>query len=96
MRKRLSCWLFSVVKLLDFPSNSQFKNQNKNSIADWLVWNLRGKKIKTKRLKIIFNRLTLHFFEVYCYPCVELIWTPCSSSSKALLHPHSPRFLYYV
>ena len=48
MRKRLSCWLFSVVKLLDFPSNSQFKNHNKNSIVDWLVRNLRGKKINKK------------------------------------------------
>ena len=32
------------------PPNSQFRNQNinKNSSADWSVWKLRGKTIKTK------------------------------------------------
>ena len=41
-----------LLNLKEFPSNSQFKNQNinTNSRADWSVWNLRGKTIKTKKI----------------------------------------------
>ena len=32
---------------------SLHQNKNKNSSADWSVWNLRGQTIKTKEMKFV-------------------------------------------
>ena len=51
VRVKSASWKRNII--LIFPSNSQLKSKHKQKLERWLVvWNLRGKKIKTKVLEL--------------------------------------------